>query len=101
MLEVTIWGVGGCCKPLEASNCNFLFVPPKYPVTPQCRTPDTSFYQWVPLLLVIQAGLFYVPRRIWKSCEGGLMVTLSEYQAVTNKVECPIVADDWYASELG
>ena len=41
-------------------------------------SPDTSFYQWVPLVLVIQAGIFYIPRRIWKSCEGGLMMALSE-----------------------
>jgi len=36
-------------------------------------TPDTSFYQWVPFLLILQASLFYIPRKIWKSCEGGLM----------------------------
>ena len=45
------------------------------------RSPDTSFYQWVPLVLVIQAGIFYIPRRIWKSCEGGLMTALSEMMA--------------------
>jgi len=36
-------------------------------------TPDTSFYQWVPFVLLLQAALFYIPRKIWKSCEGGLM----------------------------
>ncbi|XP_023346382.1 innexin inx2 [Eurytemora carolleeae] len=36
-------------------------------------TPDTSFYQWVPFTLLLQAILFYVPRKIWKSCEGGLI----------------------------
>jgi len=36
-------------------------------------TPDTAFYQWVPFVLVLQAALFYIPRRIWKSCEGGLI----------------------------
>jgi len=39
------------------------------------RTPDTSFYQWVPFVLVFQAALFYLPRKIWKSSEGGLMAT--------------------------
>lgn len=38
-------------------------------------TPDTAFYQWVPFLLVLQAALFYIPRKIWKTCEGGLMAS--------------------------
>jgi len=41
-------------------------------------TPDTAFYQWVPFMLVLQAALFYIPRRIWKSCEGGLMETFGK-----------------------
>eukprot|EP00091_Calanus_sinicus_P016105 TRINITY_DN3532_c0_g1_i1.p1 TRINITY_DN3532_c0_g1~~TRINITY_DN3532_c0_g1_i1.p1 ORF type:complete len:318 (+),score=54.51 TRINITY_DN3532_c0_g1_i1:138-1091(+) len=36
-------------------------------------TPDTAFYQWVPFVLVLQAALFYIPRKIWKTCEGGLI----------------------------
>jgi len=36
-------------------------------------TPDTSFYQWVPFILILQASLFCIPRKIWKSCEGGLI----------------------------
>ena len=28
--------------------------------------------------IFVQAGLFYIPRRIWKSCEGGLMQTLGK-----------------------
>jgi len=42
------------------------------------RTPDTSFYQWVPFVLVLQAALFYIPRRIWKNSEGGLMATFGK-----------------------
>lgn len=29
-----------------------------------------SYYQWVPIVLAIQAGLFYLPHFIWKSVEG-------------------------------
>ena len=32
-----------------------------------------SYYQWVPIYLVILAILFYLPRFIWISMEGGLM----------------------------
>ena len=39
------------------------------------QTPDTSFYQWVPFILILQAALFYIPRKIWKSCEGGLIAS--------------------------
>ena len=57
-------------------------------------TPDTSFYQWVPFVLVLQviwfrhsvgysvlfqASLFYIPRKIWKSCEGGLIESFGIY----------------------
>lgn len=31
-----------------------------------------AYYQWVPLFLFFQAILFYTPRFIWKSTEGGL-----------------------------
>lgn len=37
------------------------------------NTPDTAFYQWVPFTLVFQALIFYIPRKLWKSFEGGLM----------------------------
>merc|ERR1712168_1161554 len=32
-----------------------------------------TYYQWVSIFLVIQAMLFYLPRMIWLSMEGGLM----------------------------
>ena len=38
-------------------------------------TPDTSFYQWVPFILILQAALFYIQRKIWKTCEGGLIAS--------------------------
>ena len=37
-----------------------------------------SFYQWVSLCLVGQALLFYLPRTLWLSLEGGLMKHLAK-----------------------
>lgn len=31
-----------------------------------------AYYQWVPLVLFAQAMVFYIPRFLWKSAEGGL-----------------------------
>ena len=42
---------------------------------PPSSTPDTSFYQWVPFCLVLQAAIFYAPRKIWKIREGGLIAS--------------------------
>ena len=36
-------------------------------------SPDTSYYQWVTFVLLIQAGLFIFPYKLWKILEGGLM----------------------------
>lgn len=35
-----------------------------------------AYYQWVCFMLFFQAGLFYIPRYIWKVAEGGKMKTL-------------------------
>eukprot|EP00091_Calanus_sinicus_P005846 TRINITY_DN1637_c3_g1_i2.p1 TRINITY_DN1637_c3_g1~~TRINITY_DN1637_c3_g1_i2.p1 ORF type:complete len:243 (-),score=48.59 TRINITY_DN1637_c3_g1_i2:165-893(-) len=32
-----------------------------------------KFYQWVVFVLTLQAGMFYFPRLLWKSAEGGVM----------------------------
>ena len=32
-----------------------------------------TYYQWVPLYLILMAFLFYLPRMFWLSMEGGLM----------------------------
>ena len=37
-----------------------------------------SFYQWVSLSLVSQAVIFYFPRALWVSLEGGLMKHLAK-----------------------
>ena len=31
-----------------------------------------SYYQWVPMMLLLQASMFYVPRYLWKCMDGGL-----------------------------
>jgi len=31
------------------------------------------FYQWVPIVLVISAAIFYIPRHLWKMWDGGRM----------------------------
>jgi len=36
-----------------------------------------KFYQWVIFFLSLQMGLFYLPRMIWKSYEGGVMKLLT------------------------
>jgi len=41
-------------------------------------TPDTSFYQWVPFFLILQASLFIIPMKIWKSAEGGLVASFGK-----------------------
>ena len=35
-----------------------------------------SYYQWVPVFFIVQAILFYIPRCIWLSTEGGMMAFL-------------------------
>ena len=37
------------------------------------EAPDTSYYQWVSFVLLIQAGSFILPHKIWKFMEGGLI----------------------------
>jgi len=48
-----------------------------------------KFYQWVVFVLSLQAGMFYVPRLLWKTAEGGVMklltVGLSDITAFMNK----------------
>ena len=35
-----------------------------------------KYYQWVCYVLFLQAGLFYIPRFLWKTIEGGRMQML-------------------------
>jgi len=37
------------------------------------NTLYNTYYQWVAIFLVVQAVLFYLPRMLWLSMEGGLM----------------------------
>lgn len=36
-----------------------------------------KFYQWVVFVLTLQAGMFYAPRLLWKTAEGGVMKLLT------------------------
>jgi len=48
-----------------------------------------KFYQWVVFVLTLQAGMFYLPRLLWKTTEGGVMklltAGLSDITAFMNK----------------
>uniref|UniRef100_A0A2P2I4A3 Innexin n=1 Tax=Hirondellea gigas TaxID=1518452 RepID=A0A2P2I4A3_9CRUS len=48
---------------------------PYHGIGPQLEDDELvyhAYYQWVPLVLFLQAMLFYIPRFIWKQAEGGL-----------------------------
>lgn len=47
-----------------------------------------AYYQWVYFVLFFQAGLFYLPNIVWKSCESKLLSKL------TTDVHDPISKDD-------
>ncbi|KAG7164694.1 Innexin inx2-like 4 [Homarus americanus] len=47
-----------------------------------------TYYQWVTLVLFIQAGMFYVPRYMWKSWEGGRV------KGLVNELNLPILSSD-------
>ena len=36
-----------------------------------------KYYQWVIFMLTLQAGMFYLPRLLWKTAEGGVMKLLT------------------------
>lgn len=55
----------------------------------QRYTPDEErryygYYQWVCMVLFLQAGCFYVPRYLWKSYEQGLI------RSLVQDLDCPI-----------
>lgn len=52
------------------------------PVQPGEEVVYHKYYQWVVFMLFLQAGMFHLPRIIWKHSEGGLMKLL--VQDLTN-----------------
>ena len=54
-------------------------MPPTFRFPCARKTPNdgtylyNTYYQWVPVFLAFQAGVFYIPRCIWLIMEGGLM----------------------------
>lgn len=46
------------------------------PHTPDDDVVYRSYYQWVPLVLFLQAMSFYIPRFVWKSLDGGLFSSI-------------------------
>lgn len=42
-----------------------------------CSNPSDKiyqkYYQWIPLILIIQAGIMHIPAYLWRTHEGGLM----------------------------
>jgi len=59
------------------------YIPPAYQRHLKCiveqkyrgpeQAPQTSFYQWVTFMMVLQAALFYLPYKVWFFLEGGLI----------------------------
>lgn len=47
------------------------------PLLSSAKVHHHKFYQWVVFVLTLQAGLFYLPRFIWKNYEGGVMKLLT------------------------
>lgn len=37
-----------------------------------------TYYQWIPLLLMIQSTIFFIPAFVWKRSEGALLNKLCE-----------------------
>jgi len=50
-----------------------------------------NYYQWVPLLLVIQAAMFYLPWGVWKAVEGGKVGKLLAKVSQDPLTETPVV----------
>ena len=59
------------------------YIPPEYQLHMKCivdlegiesddDAPDITYYQWVTIFLLFQAGLFYVPGKLWKIMESNI-----------------------------
>lgn len=62
------WSIGTfTCKDTKSDDMHNCFSPVEEDKTYQ------RYYQWVPLVFLLQAAIFYTPAYFWKLAEGGLM----------------------------
>ena len=76
--------------------------------TIQSPPPDTSFYQWVNVFLILQTVIFLVPTRLWANLEGGRISSLCLDEVRENYHEidkwrisveafvCTLKQNNWY-----
>ena len=61
--------------------------------------PSQAYYQWVPFVLFLQAGLFYAPHLLCKSWEGGKVRDDSDHSVFFHL--CSTFDLRWKGSSLG
>jgi len=53
-----------------------------------------KFYQWVIFVLILQSGMFYLPRLLWKTTEGGVMKLLTANLSSIDSFMCKDTRND-------
>ena len=56
-------------KNLESLSSNTFSVEDSENSRKKAWNPDLSYYQWTGLILVLQAGIFYLPKLLWQHKE--------------------------------
>ena len=64
--------------------------------------PDTSYYQWVVFMMLLQAGMFYAPYKIWSYFESGLLASFGKdaKSAIIVSKENQVEGDDGVVLEI-